>query len=98
MPAAHPVQQTSLLLFCVLLFWQAHSSRIEEVLKSGDSMISLHRICQIPTNQTARETFVNFFPSPEKFLFCTGTTESIEWLNLVPRLSIYDCSEIHILR
>ena len=60
-------------------------------------MISLHRICQNPENclckwlsafQSARETFVNFFPSPEKFLFCTGTTESIEWQNLVPRLSI----------
>ena len=28
--------------------------------------------------------------------FCTGTTESTEWLNLVPRLSIGDCFEIHL--
>ena len=33
-----------------------------------------------------------------EILFCTGTTESIEWLNLAPRPSIDDCSEIHILR
>ena len=81
------VQQTSLLLFCVPLFWQYHSSRIDEVSKFGDSMIIFHRICQIPMNcqciwlsafPTARETFVNSFPSPEKFLLCTDKIESIE--------------------
>ena len=41
---------------------------------------------------------MNSFQSLEKFWFCTGTTESIEWLDLVPRRSIDDCSEIHILR
>ena len=29
-----------------------------------------------------------FFPSPEKFLFCTDEIESIEWQELVPRLRI----------
>ena len=29
--------------------------------------------------QTARETFVNFFPSTEKFWFCTDKTGSIRW-------------------
>ena len=46
---------------------------------------------------SARETFVNSFPSPEKFLFCTDKIESIEWLDLVPRLRIGDCFEIHFL-
>ena len=46
---------------------------------------------------TARETFVNSFPSPEKFVFHTGTTESIEWLKLVSRLRIGGCFEVHFL-
>ena len=40
------VQQTSLILLCVPLSQQYHSSH--EVLKFDDSMTSLHRICQIP--------------------------------------------------
>ena len=56
-------------------FQQYHSSRIDEVYKCGDSMINLHKLCQIPMKcqkrlllsfMTARETFVNFFPYPEK--------------------------------
>ena len=75
--------------------------------KYDDSMLDLHKVCQSPTNcqckclfafQTARETFVNSFPSLEKFLFYTGTTVSIEWLNLIPRLTIDVCIEIHIFR
>ena len=54
-PFFHPIltaaiQLTSLRLFCALLFQQFHSSRIDGVWKFDDAMISLHRICQIPTN------------------------------------------------
>ena len=86
------VQQTFLLLLCVLLFRQSRSSRIDDVSKFDDSMVSLHRICQIPMNcqckwlsavLTARDTFVNSFPSPEKFLFYTDKIDSIEWQDLV---------------
>ena len=70
-----------------------------------DSVISLHRICQIPMGSQckrpsafpkAQEYFVNSFAFPENFLFCPDKIELIEWLNLVPRLSIGDCFEIHI--
>ena len=47
---------------------------------------------------TDRETFVNTFPSPEKFWFYRGVIVSIEWLNLVPRLRVGDCFEIHLPR
>ena len=67
----HPIpiatmRQTFLRLPCVALFQQDLSSRIDEVSKFGNSMINLHRICQIPSNcqckwlsafLTARETF-----------------------------------------
>ena len=74
--------------------------------KFDDSMLNLHRICQIPLNcqckwlsafLTSRATFFNSFPAPEKFLFCTDKMESIEWPDLVPRLRIGDCFEIHLL-
>ena len=39
----------------------------------------------------------NFFPSPEKFVFCTDTTGSTELLNPVPRQHICDCFEITAL-
>ena len=99
------IQRMLLLLLFVPLFQQCHSSRIDQVLKFGDSMINLHKICQISTYRlckllfaflTARETFVNSFPSPEKSLFCTDKIESIEWQDLVPRLRIGDCCEIHL--
>ena len=45
---------------------------------------------------TAREISVNSFPFPEKFPFCTDWIESIEWPNLVPRLRVGDCFEIHL--
>ena len=35
-------------IFCVPLFQKIHSSRIDKVSKFDDSMINLHRICQIP--------------------------------------------------
>ena len=47
---------------------------------------------------TARETFVNSFPSPEKFQFYTDMMVSIERLHLVQRQRTGDCSEIHVLR
>ena len=50
---SHPImtvaiQLMSLLLLFVLLFQQCHLSRIDEVSKSDDSTIDLHRIFQIP--------------------------------------------------
>ena len=72
--------------------------------KFDDSMIDLHRIYKNPMNclykyllasVTARETFVNSFPSPVKSLFCTDKIESIEWQDLVPRQRTGDCSVIH---
>ena len=59
-----------------------------------DSMIILQRICRIPMNcqcewlsasLTARETFFESCPSPEKFLFCTDKIESIEEQDLEQR-------------
>ena len=97
------VQQTFLLLLCVPLFQQYHSSKIGEVSKFDGSMINLHKICQIP--MTCQCTFVfsdgsrNFLHlfsvSWEVFLFCTDKLESSEWQDLVPRLRIGDCFEIH---
>ena len=64
------------------------------MLKFDDSMMDLHMILQMTLNclcqqllasVTARETFLNSFPSPEKFLFCTDTTGSTEWQGRVPR-------------
>ena len=94
-----------LLLLFVLLIPQFRSSQIHEVSKFGDSTTILHKICQIPMNcqnkrllafVTVRETFVNSFPFPEKFLFCTDKTESIEWQDLTPRQRIGDCSETQL--
>ena len=42
------VQQTFFLLLCGPVFQQYHSSQIDEALMYKDSMISFHRICQIP--------------------------------------------------
>ena len=47
---------------------------------------------------TARETLVNSFPSPEKFLLCTDKIESFGWQNPAPRQRIDDCSVIHLPR
>ena len=75
--------------------------------KFGDSMIILHKICQTPMNclyksllasVTARGTFVNSFPSPEKFLFGTDKIESIVWQDPAPRQRIDDCYVSHIPR
>ena len=72
-----------------------------------DSMLILHKNCQIPMNcqrksllasVTALETFVNSSPSPEKFSFRTDKIGSIEWQGFAPRQRIGDCSGIHFLR
>ena len=42
--------------------------------------------------------FHKLFPSLGKFSCCMGKIESIEWQDLVPRLRIGDCFEIHFLR
>ena len=72
--------------------------------KFGDSMINLHRISNsnglsekfFLASLTARETFVNSFPSPENFCSCADKIVSIEWRDLVPRQCTGDCFEIHL--
>ena len=46
---------------------------------------------------SARGTFINSFPSPEKFLFGTDKVVSIQLPSLVPRQRNDDRFEIHIL-
>ena len=41
-----------------------------------------------------QELFASFFEFPVKFLFCTDTLGSIEWLSPAPRLHIGDCFDI----
>ena len=101
-----PVLQKSLPQFSVPRSQQCHSSRNGEALVYNDSRIILHKLCQFPKNceflrlwdfPTARETFANSFPCPANSCSYTGLIVSIEWQNLVPRLRIGDCFEIHIL-
>ena len=97
----------SLLSLCALLFQQSHLFLICVVLTRNDSRIIPRKTCQILRNclciqllafLTVPETFSNSSPSPEKILFHTGMILSIEWLDLVPRLRIGDCFEIHLPR
>ena len=76
------------------------------MLKYDDSMVDLHKICQIPMTcqynffgfTDGSRIFPNSFPSPEKFSFCTDKIESIEWQDLVPRQRIGECFDIHLPR
>ena len=106
-PIFHPsliatVQQTFLPLFCVPLFQQYHSSRIDGVLKFGDdrSLQDLPNSNELSVGfSVGSRNCLNLsisFPSFEKLLFCTDKIESSEWLKLVPRLSIDDCFEMHL--
>ena len=61
------------------------------------SQVQYHDSASMMAFPTARESFVNSFPSPEKFWFYKGMIVSVEWLNLVPQLRIGDCFEIHLL-
>ena len=100
----HPSQIATILqmflpsLF-VQLFQQCRSSRIDEVLKFGDSMINLHRICKIPMNCQCRRlaacltTLFRLLRS-----FCFARIGLNEWQDLVPRLRVGDCFEIHLPR
>ena len=62
------------------------------------------KICQSPVTcqqmnfhfSDGSRKFVELCSISWKFLSCTGTTESIEWLNLASRLSIDDCFETHV--
>ena len=72
--------------------------------KFDDSIIDLHKIFRTAMNRqykqlwafvTARETFVNSFPSLVKSLFCTDRVESIEWQDLEQRQRTGDRSVIH---
>ena len=92
----HPILSVTLLQhlpsLVERLFQQCHVSRIDGVLKCDDSMISLHKICQIP-----RIVRFNDFR-----LF--GRLEKLSWTSFhllrgfVPRLSTGDCSVIHLPR
>ena len=95
----------SLPQFCAPLSQQSHLFPIGEG-KFDDSMIDLHKICQILASWqykwllacvTAPRILTSFSPSPVQSLFCTDTTGSIRWPSPVRRLSIDDCVEIHIL-
>ena len=88
------VLQMSLPSFCALLSQQSHLFLICAVLTYNDSRINHHRLCQNQANckcewlwvsTSARETFLNSSPSPEKFSFCTDKIESIEWQDLEKR-------------
>ena len=59
----------------------------------SDSKRDLHKLCQIRRNcqcksYSAPRTFASFSVFPVKFLFCTGTTGSIEWPSPAPRLIV----------
>ena len=91
-----PVLTVAILLKCLLLLVErlnqhCHSSRIDEVLKFGDSMINLHMLAQMLSSclciqfsvrATAPRILINFFPSHVRILFCTDKIESIEWQDL----------------
>ena len=81
-------------------------SQDDEVLTCNDSRIILHRLCRTPRNcqckwlsafLKAQWISADSFPFSVKFLFYTDTLESIVLPNLVPRLRIGDCFEIHNL-
>ena len=55
------VQQTSHLIFCVPLSQQYLSSRINEVFRFDDSMITLHKICQMPMELSVQNDFALFW-------------------------------------
>ena len=88
------------------LFQRCHLSRIDEVLKCGDSMIDLQMLSQIPTScrciqllvcATAPGIVTVLSPSHVKSSFYMDKTESIEWQDLVPRQRNGDCLVIHPL-
>ena len=75
------------------------SAAIARLILDESLLLHCTRQCKrLSAFPTAREAFVNSFPSPEKFLFCTDKIEPIEWQDLVPRLRIGDCFEIHLPR
>ena len=64
-------------------------------------MMNLHKFLSNSNELSVQMTagfsvVINSFPSLEKFLFCTDKIEFIEWQDLVPRLRIGDCFEIHL--
>ena len=100
------IRQRCLPLLSALLFQQSHLFLICVVSTYNDSRKDLHRLCHTPRNCQCKwpydsfrapGTFASFFEFPVKFLFCTDTLGSIEWLSPAPRLHIGDCFEIHSL-
>ena len=60
---------------CVLPALQYHLSQIDEALKHNDSMIDLHKLCQIPTICLCKSLAFfgsTFSVSCEVFLFSQG--------------------------
>ena len=79
-------------------------SRIDEVLKCGDSTLDLHMIFEIPMSclhmqlsvcVTVPRILTNFFPSHMKSLFCTDKIDSTEWQDHIPRQHTGNCLLIH---
>ena len=67
------------------------------MLKFDDSMINLHRICQIPSSLSVYTTFGLCDGSKNFDIF--DKIESNEWPNLVPfRLRVGNCFEIQLPR
>ena len=88
----HPVLTVAMLLTYLpllagRLFQRCHLSRIDEVLKCGDSMIKLHMLSHTPSSclyiqlsvlATAPRILTNFIPSRMKSLSCTDKIEYTE--------------------
>ena len=81
------VSRLVLLSPCILPALHCHSFRNDGTLKYNDSIIDLHRLCQIPANclckslldwLSAREPFGDSFPFTEKSLFCTDKPVTIQ--------------------
>ena len=107
----HPVLTVAILLTYLpllvgRLFQRCHLSRIDEVLKCGDSMTkTLHAFpnsIKLSVHTTfgacdGSKNFNKFFPPHVRILVCTDLIESIEWQDRVPRQRTGDCFEIRNL-
>ena len=96
---------TYLLQLVKRLFQRCHLSRIDEVLRCGDSMVKLYMPSQIQSSclnvqlsVCAPRILTNFYPFHVKFLFYTDKIKSNEWQDLVPRQRTGNCLLIHIPR
>ena len=96
----HPVLTVAILLTYLPLLvgrlsQRCHLSRIDEVLKRGDSMINLHMLSQIPSSCLCIQlSLLATVPRTLNIFFCL--IESIEWQDLVPRQRTCDCLWSHL--